>query len=431
MELSTLDRKKAPAFQPLQIPTLPRPSTEILSNGIEISCFPDNNQHLVQVDLIFPAENLLSENRQKDAYSLKMLAEGTRQRDAKKIADDISFLGASLDISHSPETSTISIACLSRFLPKMMEIFQSLWTDATFPEREWKIMVETALQQNGLNMGKTSYLAGRLFRSKLFGNTYDYGYSFDKDLVTSIQSEDLRQHFAARQSKGPGLVVVSGKIEPNAYQQLNDWLSGFHGPSTFATKAEFPSVVPGQFWDNKSDAQQTSLRMGNFSIGSQHPDLPYFGLMFEIFGGYFGSRLMSNIREDKGWTYGIFAQRVGHRLAPIWLIGSDLNGENALAALEEIHKEAEILKTETVSEEELEKVKNYMVGQFLTTVTHCYGLADRFKSLWINGNSFETLEKNLNKMQQTEANQIREMARKYLNLDQAIIVFSGNKPSIS
>lgn len=428
MEFSILDRTQAPSFQPLQIPVLQRPSTEILSNGIEISCFPDDNQHLIQVDLIFPAADLGSENRQKDAYALKMLAEGTRHRDAKKIADDISFLGATLDISHSPETSTITITCLSRFLPKMLEIFQSLWAEATFPEKEWKIMVETALQQHSINLEKTSYLAGKLFRSKLFGTRYDYGYSFDKELVINIQATDLQNHFMARQTQGPGLVVVSGKIELQAYQQLQAWLSGFETCATFGMVAEMPNPMPCQFWDNKPEAQQTSLRMGNFSIGSQHPDLPYFGLMFEIFGGYFGSRLMSNIREDKGWTYGIFAQRVGHRLAPIWLIGSDLNGENALAALDEIQKEAEILKSETVSEEELEKVKNYMVGQFLTTITHCYGLADRYKALWINGNSFDTLEENLRKMQLTDAAKVKDMARKYLDMDNAIVAFSGNKP---
>lgn len=422
-----LDRTLAPAFQPLKVPTLARPEIQQLGNGIELTSYLDPNQNLVQVDFIFQASDLSILARQLDAYAFKMLLEGTKNRDAKKIADDISFLGASFDISHGPESDSITISCLSRFLPQMLEILKCLWEESVFPAREWKTMQETGIQQNAINEQKTSYQVGKLFRQKLFGLKTDYGYSFDKELIGAFNSNQIQAHFRAQQTLGPGLVIISGWAEKEALSILREWLSSFSGCSKLKVPVDGELVTEksGIYWDNRPESQQTSLRLGQRTINSHHPDSPYFQLMLEIFGGYFGSRLMSNIREEKGWTYGIFAQKVGYKNAPYWFIGADLKAEVAMQALEEIKKEAAILKNELAEEEELEKVKNYMIGQFLTSITHCYGLADRYKSLWSAGRTIDNLEKSLQTIQQAEAEKVREMAQKYLHVDEAIVAFSG------
>lgn len=423
-----IDRTIAPDFHPIQVHPLKNPEVQRFQNGGQLALFMDSNQHLVSVEMIFPAHNLSARKRQADAYSFKMLLEGTTTRDSKKIADDISFLGASFDISHSAEADSISISCLSRFLPQLVDILKSLWTDGVFPEKEWKTMQETGTQQNAINLQKTSYLASRLLRGKLFGVELDYGYSFDSEFVQSLTAEKLKSNFRENQKTGPAMTLVSGWAEPEGIQSLNTWISSFDQVGRLPENSDYtlPEVVSGQFWDSKPDSQQTSIRIGKPTINNRHPDSARFSLMLEIFGGYFGSRLMSNIREDKGWTYGIFAQRVSHRAAPYLLISSDLNGESALLALEEIRKESQILRTEPVGEEELEKVKNYVLGQFLTSITNCFGLADMYRSVWQTGTDFERVYKNALEIQSSTSVHVLEMAYKYLNLEDAIVAFSGN-----
>lgn len=424
-----LNRKQAPEFHPIRVPSLKKPESQIFGNGAELAMFLDKSQNMVSVDFIFPANQFFSSGRQTDAYSYKMLLEGTTTRDSKKIADDISFLGATIDIIHSAESDTISISCLSRFLPKALDIVKSIWSESIFPAREWKVIVETSYQQNLISLKKTSNVAGRILRQGLFGTNLDYGYSFDMGFVESLSADDLKRHFQNLQNIGPRLTLVAGWAEEEALNDLIDWISSFKsvGKLSETPGLVFPKNLELKNWIDMDDSQQTSLRIGQHSIDNHHPASPIFSLVMEIFGGYFGSRLMANIREEKGWTYGIFAQRVPNRYAPYWLISSDLNGESALLALDEIQKEAKLLKSELVSPEELEKVKNYMVGQFLTTITNCFTVADRYRSAWLLGINFDQITANLNVIKSATQDQVLEIAKEFLNVEEGIVVCAGYK----
>jgi len=425
-----LDRTTPPVSHPLRIPNLSKPETTILPNGIEIASFLSEEQSLVCLELIFPFSNLHSVERQKENYAFRMLLEGSKQKTSKQIADAISFLGATVEISHHADYETISISCLSRVFPDVLIILKEIWSESTFPQKEWKTITETIIQQNAVNKQKTGFLASKLLRKKLYGPDLAYGYSLNPELLGSFTPEILQEKFQTIQHTGPALAVVSGWIGKDADKQLKDWLYGFSKVGKLADKDGLVVPEPGQgiFWEEKDDSQQTALRIGKWSINSQHADSSIFNLVLEIYGGYFGSRLMGNIREDKGWTYGISAQRVPNIAKPYWQIGSDIKGEVALEAVTEIKKEAEILRNELVSDEELDLVKNYMIGQFISSVTNCYGLADRYRSMWLNGQSFERVEKNLKTLQEATVIQIQEAAQKYLQMDDAIVALSGKKP---
>ena len=224
--------------------------------------------------------------------------------------------------------------------------------------------------------------------------------------------------------------MVSGWLQPDALKSLKDWLNEFSNIGNLAQKSSLslPDLKGDIYWEEMPDSQQTTLRIGKWTIDSLHPDSSLLNLVLEIYGGYFGSRLMGNIREDKGWTYGIFAQRVPNTGKPYWQIGTDIKGEVALEAISEIKKEAEILRSQLVDEEELDLVKNYMIGQFISSVTNCYGLADRYKSMWLNGQSFERMESNLKVLENATQPQVLETAEKYLSLEDAIFVLAGKKP---
>lgn len=423
------DRSIAPECMPLKVPVLSRPETEVLPNGIELTSFFHPDQNLISVELIFPAGDLSSLARQEEGYIFKLLAEGTQSKTSKQVADAISFLGASIDFSHQADFDTISISCLSRFLPSVLQILDELWHSPVFPDKEWNTMKETQQRQNDINLQKTSYLAGRLLRKSLYSIELDYGYSYDQKLVESFSREQFRNRFDLIGKTGPGLVLLSGFATAEMQKQLRDWLLKFSDCNPIIRNREWTLPMPsaGIHWEERADSQQSSLRIGQYAINSQHEDSALFSLTLELFGGYFGSRLMSNIREDKGWTYGIYAQRVPLLAKPHWVIGTDVKGDIILDAVEEIQKEALILQNELVPDDELQKVKNYMLGQFLSSITNVYGLAERYRSMWVNGVDFDRVERNQKVIQEASSIEILRIAQTYLGLEDSVIALSGKK----
>ena len=425
-----LDRRIAPPSRIPGLPILRRPETEILPNGIELSCFLSEDQSLTELELLFPAQQVAAMVRQKEGYVYRMLSEGSREKNARQLADAISFLGASLEFSHHPDYDLLHISCLSRFFMPMLGILEEIWESPVFPDKEWQTLQETQIRQHEVNLQKTSFLASRLMKEKLYSRQLDYGYSADPDFIAGIQRDELPGLFAGMKSTGPALALISGHAEKDALGRLRNWLCSF--AACRQINREVPSGLPafsaGECWAEKAGSNQTSLRMGYFTIPSRHEDSALFGLTLEIFGGYFGSRLMSNIREDKGWTYGIYAQRVANQGLPYLLVSCDVHAESSLLAVQEIRQEASILQEESVDAEELEKVKNYMLGQHLSSLTHVYGIAERYKSVWINGTSFDRVEENHRIIREASSADVQRMAGLYLNFREVLVCLSGQKP---
>jgi len=425
-----LDRQIAPPAQRPSLPKLRRPEREFLSNGIELSCFLSDDQSITELELIFPAAETASSVRQREGFLFRMLGEGTAKKTAKQLADAISFLGATLEFSHNPDFDLIHISCLSRFFNPMLEILEEVWSSPAFPEKEWKTLQETQINQNDIQLQKTSFLASRLLRQKLYSPDLDYGYSPDAALISAIKAEEFPELFRNMKSTGPALAILAGHAEKEAVAKLRSWLSSFSSCRKISReKPALPVSESGVFWAEKEGSNQSSLRIGQYTIDSRHPDSALLSLTLEIFGGYFGSRLMNNIREDKGWTYGIYAQRIPYARQPYLQIACDINAEASLLAVEEIRKEARILQTELVGEEELEKVKNYMLGQFLSSITHVYGIAERYRSVWINGTDFDRVEENQRIIREAGASDILRTAQQYLNIENSVICLSGQIPA--
>ena len=425
-----LDRQIAPPALRPSLPKLRRPEREFLSNGIELSCFLSDDQRITELELIFPAAETASAIRQREGFLFRMMGEGTAKKSAKQLADAISFLGASLEFSHNPDFDLIHISCLSRYFNPMLEILEEVWSSPAFPEKEWKTIQETQINQNDIQLQKTSFLASRLLKQKLYSPELDYGYAPDAALISAIKAEEFPELFRNMKSTGPALAIIAGHADKEAVAKLRGWLSSFSSCRQIRReKPALPSSEAGVFWAEKAGSNQSSLRIGHYTIDSRHDDSALLSLTLEIFGGYFGSRLMNNIREDKGWTYGIYAQRIPYARQPYLQIACDINAESSLLAVEEIRKEARILQTELVGDEELEKVKNYMLGQFLSSITHVYGIAERYRSVWINGTDFDRVEENQRIIREAGAADVLKTAVQYLNIENSVICLSGQIPA--
>ncbi|HRH66403.1 MAG TPA: insulinase family protein, partial [Bacteroidia bacterium] len=165
----------------------------------------------------------------------------------------------------------------------------------------------------------------------------------------------------------------------------------------------------------KEGAVQSAIRIGRRLFNRNHPDYPGMAVLNTVLGGYFGSRLMSNIREDKGYTYGIGSALVSMKQEGYFFISTEVGADVTVPALTEIYKEIDLLKTELVEEEELAMVRNYMRGTFLKGIENAFHLADRFRSLHLHGLGYDYYQKYLEKVRTIQPDEIKALANKYLD----------------
>jgi len=359
-------------------------------------------------------------------FTLKMLSEGTINQDTKAIASMLDYYGAELEINPGKDYSFLALYCLDKFADKLLPVLIDIWQNPIFPTEELEKMKFIRKQNLRVNMEKTSYLAGINFRNALYGDDHPYGRMVMPENIDAIQTEHLKSFHKAYLNK-PHDVLVCGNPSKETLALIRNTIGKLH----FTENAPIEAIEPGFPKQNllieKPESLQSTLRMGQHSISKNHPDYPKLALTNEILGGYFGSRLMKNIREEKGLTYGIFSALINQINGDYLMIGSDVKRENTQLVEDEIIREIKILQTERVAEEELQKVKNYMSGSFVMSFNNAFALADKFKEAHLHGLDYGYYDDYLHTLNETTAEEVVLMANTYFNIEKMQTVIAGGK----
>ena len=176
---------------------------------------------------------------------------------------------------------------------------------------------------------------------------------------------------------------------------------------------------------NKEESLQSGIRIGKLLIPKTHKDFPKLFLLNTILGGYFGSRLMTNIREDKGYTYGIGSGLSSNKKESTFFISTEVGSDYTKATVTEIEKEIEKLQKQLVSEKELDLVKNYLFGSFMRNFDGAFEAIDRFKAINELGMDYNYYEFLFSEIKTANSESIRETAKKYFNFDNMVKVVAG------
>ncbi|MBS1503743.1 MAG: insulinase family protein, partial [Bacteroidetes bacterium] len=165
--------------------------------------------------------------------------------------------------------------------------------------------------------------------------------------------------------------------------------------------------------------------MGLPMITRVHPDFPALQVLNTVLGGYFGSRLMANIREDKGYTYGIGSGLSSLKQGGAMFIASEVGADVCRDAVSEIEKEISILKTELIPDDELALVRNYMMGSLLGSLENVFSHADKFKNIYFSGLNYDYYDRYTEVVKTVTAGELLQLANKYLDLDKFYRVIVG------
>jgi predicted Zn-dependent peptidase len=423
----TIERKEAPEFRAIDNINLLRPAHQKLDNGCNIFCFNSGDQELVRIEWIFGNQRFNPEKPLLNVAAHTLLTEGTGKLTTAQIADKVDFYGAFLQVDYGYDNSVVTLYSLNKHLQHTLPVLKDILTDSIFPEKELETYIRNQQQKLQVSMQKNDYVARRAFNKALYGET-SYGLGADADTFKTLHREDLLAHFKQMYQPSNCTIIISGKIEPEILELITntfdkDWTNPTIKSDT--SQPEIKSAEEHFYFTEKPDALQSAIRMGLPTINRAHPDFPALQVLNTVFGGYFGSRLMANIREDKGYTYGIGSGMSALKHAGAMFIATEVGADVCKAAVAEIEKEINLLKTELIPEEELSLVRNYMLGSLLGSLENVFSHADKFKNLYFADLDYDYYDRYVNAVKTVTAEHLKELANKYLDFDRFYKVIVG------
>ncbi|NRF41311.1 pitrilysin family protein [Pedobacter foliorum] len=404
------------------------PLAQHLDNGIPVFTINAGKQELVRIEFIFENVNWDASKPLQAVGVSHLINNGTAKLSAKEIADKVDYYGAFLQTEYGADQSSVKLYTLNKHLQSVLPILRSILNESIFPEQELAIFVQNQKQSLQVNLQKNDFLARRQFANSIFGDT-PYGSNIDAEDYDALKREDLLNYFKAAYKPENCTVIAAGKFEEAEFAILNS-VFGNQWDNTEASvvnKLTFEASPKGELLIERQEAIQSAIRMGALSISRNHPDFPGFQVLNCLLGGYFGSRLMANIREDKGYTYGIGSAVVSLRDAGYFFIATEVGAEVCGNALIEIEKEINLLKTELVSDQELDLVRNYMLGSMLGSLENAFSHADKFKNVYFSGLDHNYYENYITTVKTITSQDLKDLAGKYLNTENFTKVVVGKK----
>ena len=422
-----LDRTQSPAYQVLSSIRIPKAQTHSLRNGLPLHVINVGEQPLARLECIFQAGTWYEPKRAVSYFTTRMMNEGTSTRTSRQISEYVDQYGAFIEFNHGVDKVTVTVYTLVKYLPEILVLLSDILQDSVFPAHELGNLQRITAQNLRVNLEKNAYVANAVFRENLFGENHPYGRTTREEDISLVTPEDVRGYYEQRLRGRPFDIVLAGKITERETALVDRYL----GESDVSAAEPFKSVLPvnparsAPVMIEKPNSVQSTIRTGRRLFTRQHPDYPSVSVLNEVLGGYFGSRLMKNIREDKGFTYGISSNTVAFLREGYWMIGTDVKKESTRETIEEIGKEIARLKEIPVGEDELETVKNYLIGSFAGSLNTAFDIADRFKITHFEGLPSDHYDQYVERVQAVTAADLLELANRYLDWEQFLKVVVG------
>lgn len=428
---ATIDRLNPPAFHSVEKIHLAQAVRKELANGIPVYLLDAGTQEVVRIEFIFNA-GIRHQSVTLSAVGVNdMLDEGTKTRDAESIAEELDYYGAFIETETTHDNSSFTLFSLNKHLPSTLPVVQDILRNPAFPENEFNIYRSNKKQKFIVDSEKVSVLARRKFNELIFGKNNPYGSNASLADFDALNRNLLIDFHASRYIAANCTIVVSGKLPENILEQLNT----FFGDANWGGKGQTddklnPAVADPQRVHTvvRDGAIQSAIRMGRSLFNKRHPDYLPMQVLNAVLGGYFGSRLMANIREDKGYTYGIGSGLVSMRDGGYFVISTEVGVDVTTAALNEVYFEIEKLQNDLVPHDELELVRSYLTGVFLRSTDGPFALADRLKGLLgYEGLGYEYYDRYIDTIRTVTPQQLRDLAQTYLKKEDLTELVVGGR----
>ena len=412
------DRSIAPLIKQIDQIHLPSPTKYHLDNGIPVYEINKGTQDIIKIEVVFNAGRPYEHKRLAARATASLIKEGTPNNNSAAISEKVDFYGGTLSTPYNLDTSNIVLYSLNRHLEKLLPIAAEVIKTPVFPSDELETYIQQSKQRLQVDLQKTDVIAYRKITEFIFGEEHPYGYNSFADTYSALSRADLISHHQRNYTQENCRIFISGKSNPGIIKMLNHHF-GRNMQSGKPIAKPFPDFAPEpkKIKIPHQDSSQTAIRIGRRLFNRKHEDYQAMYLVNNILGGYFGSRLMANIREDKGYTYNIYSSIDTMYQDGCFYIGTEVGNEFLEPTKQEIYKELYTLQTEFVEEQELEMVRNYLLGNLLTMFDGPFNTGEVIKTMVLEDlpkQSFYDLVENIKTI---SPDQIQHLAQKYFKAE--------------
>lgn len=389
-----------------------------LSNGLPLYWLKAGVQDVVEIDFVFPA-GLWHEEKPAVAQAVaSLIKNGTSKRTAHELNEAIEFYGAALNVSAGNDYTTVTLYSLTKHLPELLPVVREILTEAIFPENELAIYQQNAVQRLLVSLRQCDFVANQRIDALLFGSEHPYGRYSEKEKIEAVTREDLLAFYKNHYQLSGVKIFMAGQVGASEVKCL-DHIFGeikLESPEAEVTvKAITPAQQMKDHLINDPEGVQSAIRIGRLFPGRKHADFAPMVVLNTVFGGYFGSRLMSNIREDKGFTYGIYSSISTYAHSGSIIVQTEVGRDVTEAALKEIYEEMDRICREPIPEEELLLVKNYLLGNLLGDLDGPFSILRRWRSLILNEMTEADFNRHVQIYKSIGSGELQMLAQKYFD----------------
>ena len=386
-----------------------------LKNNIEVYTIEAGAEDVMLVEWVYYAGNWYEDKNLVAATANLMLKNGTSKKTAFQINEHFEYYGSYLNRTCHSETASVTLHCLTKHVQELLPVVKEILTDSIFPEEELAIARQNMKQRLRVNLKKSDFVAGRLIDVYLYGEDHPYGRFSKEEDFDALTREDLLAFYKKFYQQGKLVMFVAGKLPNNLEELLNEHFGDLaNQPVIESPFAIHPAEQKKFRITNDPKGVQGSIRMAREFINRHHPDYIKAQVLNTLFGGFFGSRLMDNIREDKGYTYGIHSYFQNHLHDAAWMISTEAGKDVCEATITEVYKEMKLLREELVEDDELLLVKNFLIGTVLGDLDGPFHIIGRWKNIILNNLDENYFYRSIDTIKSISVKEIQELANKYL-----------------
>ncbi len=417
-----------PVFQ-IDTPTIPEVSSLNLFNGIPVYLIESGTEDIMRIEFTFGAGHLKEFMPLLASTTNLMLSEGSQKYSSVELNELLDYYGSFINLSTEKDSAGLKVYLLNKHIEKILELAREILFRPMFPEDELISLMKKRLRWFLVNREKVHNLAMDQFFESIFGKTHPYGRKVvedDFERITRGLLEDFHEKYYTPENMA---IIVSGKIHEQTEMLLNSY---FGDISTSKMSNDEPpdklgSLKPEKVYVHRPGAVQSSIRIGSGTINKRDPDYPGLKIVDSLLGGYFGSRLMKKIREEKGYTYGISSHVTSLELSGYKVISTEVGINNTQKVIDEIYKEIGLFHKVPVEKEELRVVKNYMLGELVRMFDGPFATAESFKSVWEFGLDYKYFYRFSEKIKTIEPDEIISLASTYYKVEDLYEITAGIK----
>ena len=435
MSQAEIFRSQAPAPLPPHPITIPAPRETALANGLSIVVVEDHRLPLVNYRLAFRVGTAFDPPQVPGLTDLLagLLPEGTESRSSREIAEEVARMGASLSAGSTSDYTIVGASALSNFNEQILDLMAEIVLQPSFPENEVELAKQNTKESLRQQRAQPSFLASEMVSRVMFG---EHPYAIVAPTPDSIdrtsRDEFVKFHRANFVPNNAVFIVVGDVQQEQIIQKLESLFSTWERGADLVTNFPAPPVRNKRtaYLVDRRGSAQSNIVIANSGIVRTSPDYFPMLLMHTVLGANASSRLFMNLREEKGYTYGAYSNLDARRTAGTFRATAEVRSPVTGDSLKEFFYELNRIRTELVSEKEINDAKSYLTGVFPIRLETQEGLTDQLVQIKMLNLPGDYLQHYRDRVQAVTVAEIQRVAEKYVKPDEAAVIVVGDGAAV-